>query len=501
MSKDPDQRSALASSGRYAVITTAALGLSSGLNFVALFVWIRLLDPREFGVYSLVSATALLLNALMFEWLRIFALRTLYDGKSDIRVDRRQADSLFAVILGLLGLLIVAGVVAWAAGIPVGGVDRDWLPLILLFTISEMALGMVNVVSLVRQQAWQFFQSMVLRSALAIALGLLLVIGFDLGALGVIGAIVAAQSVTAALIIARDPAWRGLRIGRRSAADGAALRELWRLGSPLILSTALAYFATVADRFILNETMGPAAVGQYAAASDLLQKTLGFLMLAINMTAYPALIRAYEDKGAEAAAKGLEDLFVLQLGVGLPAIVAFIVLSPGLSSLLLGATFGDTGQRLLPWVAMAALLRLLVSFHLITVFQLTRKMRLMIVAPAVSLLVLIPLGMVGSRANGVLGMAQVSLAAHAASFLVCAVLARRIMTFRLLSADSIKVTLASGAMGLALLPFAHVREPALVLILCLAGAVVYGAAVLALRLERIKPAERRLLMRLQRRRS
>lgn len=112
MSKDPDQRSALASSGRYAVITTAALALSSGLNFLALFVWIRLLDPREFGIYSLVSATALLLNALMFEWLRIFALRTLYDGKSDIRVDRRQADALFAVILGLLGLLIVAGVVA-----------------------------------------------------------------------------------------------------------------------------------------------------------------------------------------------------------------------------------------------------------------------------------------------------------------------------------------------------------------------------------------------------
>lgn len=96
-------------------------------------------------------------------------------------------------------------------------------------------------------------------------------------------------------------------------------------------------------------------------------------------------------------------------------------------------------------------------------------------------------------------MAQVSLAAHAASFVVCAVLARRIMAFRLLSGDAVKVAFAGAVMAAVLAPFSHLREPVTVLALCLAGAFVYGAALLALRLERAKPAERWLLKRLLRR--
>lgn len=69
-------------------ITTAALGISSGLNFLSLIVWTHLLSPAEFGTYALVSATVLFLNATIFEWLRLTASRLLYDPRPSISSTR-----------------------------------------------------------------------------------------------------------------------------------------------------------------------------------------------------------------------------------------------------------------------------------------------------------------------------------------------------------------------------------------------------------------------------
>ena len=62
---------------RPAVLNTASLGISSGLNFVSLLLWVRLLPAEEFGRFTLITTTALLINAILFEWARIVGARTL----------------------------------------------------------------------------------------------------------------------------------------------------------------------------------------------------------------------------------------------------------------------------------------------------------------------------------------------------------------------------------------------------------------------------------------
>jgi O-antigen/teichoic acid export membrane protein len=469
------------------MVTTAALGLSSALNFLALFLWVRLLDPHDFGSYALVSATALVLNAVLFEWLRIVAARTLYDPASETKIDPAKADAILAVTLPMVALLVIAGGLLWAIGLPVAGVHSGWIPLIALFALSEMALAMVNVISRVRLEAWQFFQSMVVRSALAIALSLVLVLVFDLGALGIIAGTVAAQLLTAAVIIARSPVWRGLRLGKRSRASRQSIREVLTLGAPLIISIGLTYGVGIADRYILSATLGTEAVGYYAAAADVLQKTLGFFLLAINITAYPALVRAYEDKGADAARRLLEDNFVMQMALGLPVVVACIVIAPGLASLFLGPTFRDQGALLLPWIAAGALIRLLVTYHLLMIFQLMRRMKLMLVAPLLTLALIVPGGVYASTKYGLVGMAAAALVAQAASYAVCAVIAKRLFAFRLLSRDLLKVVIAGALLGVALIPAARIQDPLAILAICAAAGIAYLLLLLSLRLDRAAP--------------
>lgn len=469
------------------MVTTAALGLSSALNFVALFLWVRLLDPHDFGSYALVSATALMLNAVLFEWLRIVAARTLYDPASDTNIDPAKADAIFAVAVPMIGLLLIAGGLLWVTGGPAGSIQADWIPLIALFALSEMALAMVNVVSRVRMEAWQFFQSMVVRSALAIALSLILVLAFDLGALGIIAGTVTAQLLTAATIIFRSPVWRGLRLGRRSRARRDSIREVLTLGAPLTISIGLTFGVGIADRYILDATLGTAAVGYYAATADVLQKTLGFIMLAINITAYPALVRSYEDKGEDAARQLLEGNLVMQMALGLPVVVACIVLAPGLANLFLGPTFRDAGAVLLPWIAAGALVRLLATYHLLMIFQLMRRMKLMLAAPLVTLSILVPGGIYASTKYGLVGMAMAALIAQVVSYAVCAVIAKRLFSFSLLSRDLVKVVGASVLLGVALIPAARVQEPLLVLAICAAAGLAYVLALIALRLDRAAP--------------
>jgi O-antigen/teichoic acid export membrane protein len=475
------------STPRFAMVTTAALGLSSALNFAALFLWVRLLDPQDFGSYALVSATALMLNAVLFEWLRIVAARTLYDPASPSKIDPARADAILAVTLPMIALLLIAGGLLWAVAGPAAGIQTGWIPLIALFTLSEMALAMVNVVSRVRMEAWQFFQSMVVRSALAIALSLVLVLVFDLGALGIIAGTVIAQLLTAAVIIGRSPVWRGLRVGRRSRAGRDSIREVLTLGAPLIISIGLTFGVGIADRYILNATLGTEAVGYYAATADVLQKTLGFIMLAINITAYPALVRAYEDKGEGAARQLLEGNLVMQMALGLPVVIACIVIAPGLANLFLGPTFRDAGAVLLPWIAAGALVRLLATYHLLMIFQLMRRMKLMLVAPLVTLSIIVPGGIYASTKYGLVGMATAALVAHVVSYAVCALIARRLFAFSLFSRDLLKVAGASALLGVALIPTARIHEPLLVLAICAVAGLAYVLVLLALRLDRAAP--------------
>lgn len=472
-----------------AAINSTALAISSGLNFLAIFIWTRLLDPHAFGLYALVSASALLLNAIVFEWLRLVGARSLYSADAPSSIDPARANALFALYLLTAALLTATGLTLLFLNVDFFDVAARWWPMLVLFAMTEMALAIINTISRVRMKAWQFFTSMVSRSVLSVLIGIVLVAGFGMEALGAVLGIVAAQTLVAIAGVIREPMYHGIRPWR---ARGGDVMATLRFGYPLIFSCALSYGAGVADRFLVGGVLGTQAVGLYAAPVDLLQKTLVFVMMAINLTAYPALVRAYEDKGEEAARTTLDRNLLLQLALGLPAAVGLTTLAPGIANLLLGPDFRETGTRLLPFIGLAALLRCLVTFHLMMVFQVTKRMKMMIVPPAISLLLMVPLSIWAMRHYGLIGMAASATAAQVVTFAITAVLAKRIMPVRLLSPDAGRLFAAAAGMAIVLLPFARHDGNLATLALVASGAMVYGLILLALGFSPVKPVLARL---------
>lgn len=455
-------------------ITTAALGISSGLNFLSLIVWTHLLSPAEFGTYALVSATVLFLNATIFEWLRLTASRLLYDPAAEHQLNPDIANALATVGLGLILLLLPVALSLRGFQVHFMGVAPDWWPAMWLWLFSEMLFAISTVGARLRLLSWRFFAMMTLRSSLSLAVGAVLVWFFDMGALGVAIGILGAQIGCAVLANVTDAAWRNLRPLQARAAD---LKEILRYGAPLIVSSGLGYASAVADRYIVSSTLGKAAVGQYSVSVDLMQKTVIFLMLAVNLSAYPAIVRAFENEGREAGEKILAENFIVYLMIGAPAAAVLAALSPGVAHLFVGPSFRDTVAMLLPYVAIAAILKALTTFHLSVALQLVKKTRLLIISPAVNLALLVPSGIIGVKLAGLTGMAIGIAVSQIGSFaLFYAVVSRHVRT-PLLTRASAFVVVLSLALGAVLVPLRGFSEPVACLALLGAAGAFYCLVV------------------------
>lgn len=471
---------------RPAVLNTLSLAISSGLNFVSLLLWVRLLPPTEFGQYTLITSTALLVNAILFEWARIVGARTLYSPTAATRIDPARADALFTIISALILALAVGIGFLFVSGRPIFGLAPHWLWILLLFLISEISLTMMNVISRARGAAWHTFGVLVTRSGLSLAIGLVLVVGYRMGLSGVLLGMVIGQAIAVIGGIATDSVWRRLRLRPASAPERRIMGEMLTLGAPLMLSSGLSYGVGVLDRYQIEHILGTPSVAYYSAPSDLLVKTLGFAMLAVNITMYPAMVRAYEDRGADAARVLLQGNAVMYLAMCLPVLVAATVLAVPVANLLLGARLAAQSAPLLPLVTAAALLRLLIIYHLQVAFQLTRHMRLLMVAPAMAIATFVLLGPVALHRFGLIGIASVSSLAQVGGYAASAWLARRSFGVQLVTRDIVKVLIAGGAMAAAMLPFVRVTGVPMTLAGLAAGGLAYAAAILLLRLDQVK---------------
>ena len=397
------------------LITTAGLAGSSVLNLVALLAWARLLSPTEFGTLALVNAAGLMAYALAFEWLRVAGARSLYDPVADDVSPARLGAWVRTVALALVALSLLA-VGATITGVAPPGLEPRWNIAVLLFAASEMLLGATTLVARLRLHAWTCAMIMTGRSLVAFVIGLLLVRA-GTGAAGVVTGVVSAQLLVTVTAIFNEPIWRSAVAHRASRWDQG---ELVRLGAPLIAGSALALAAGIADRSIVGAQLGLAAAGEFTAPAELVAKTLGFAMMTINLSAYPLLVRAHNRRGA------LRRNGTVLLAVSLPILAGMVLAAEPVCALLLGSRYPGA-PRLLPCLAVAAFMRLLVTFHFGVAVQLSRRMAWLLPPPALALAIMLVAAPAAIRAGGLEGMAMLLCAAQAASLLLAALIARQVM--------------------------------------------------------------------------
>jgi O-antigen/teichoic acid export membrane protein len=375
---------------------------------------------------------------VFFQWIRLSVLRFLPANLENPQPFLSTVLASFtglALFTGGLGILLA---VLWP--------EPDWRGLILL------------AVPILWAQAWFDLNQELFRSGLqplrfglasgakavsALALGTILAI-WGLGAYGVLLGLVAGL-LLAAVGWGRVN-WRGVR----PRVVRGILPEILAYGLPLTAAIALAFVIGASDRFLIAYFLKEGSAGAYAAPYDLAKQSLVLIMMVVNLAAFPLVVRALEKEGADAARRRLQQNLTMLIMVAFPATALFIVLAPELAKLLLGPAFRETGALLMPWIALAALLSGLRSYHTDLAFHLGRRtlrqVPVLLGAAAVNIglnLWLIP-------TLGLMGAAYATVVAYLVAFVLSLLLGRQVFALPALDANFCKVVLVSLVSGLLL---------------------------------------------------
>lgn len=422
------------------IISTAALAISSAINFLGVMLWVRILSPQQFGIFALLSSSALFINALAFEWIRTMVARLLYDSSSRFLVNKQKSFLMLLLVTAIASVLLTLSLVAYLTDMTVAGMKATLLPTVILYAISEMAITMINSTSRVRMLHWQFFASMVLRSVLVIMVGYFFTVHLGLGAEGLALGTALAQFAAVIVICMVDPVWR--KFSPRALLTsyrGADFKEIFGFGGPLIVSNGLTYLVSIIDRYLIAAVLGSMWVGFYVAPLDLTAKTIGILMLALNIVFYPSVVRAYEDQGRDVARRKMEENLAVQLLLlSLP--IVLLTSFPGqVCRIVLGHNFSTESAYLLPWLTLSVAFRVLIANFIMIIFQLEKKTTGVALAPAISLVTVVPLGLLGMWLDGIRGMAIAAAAAQAFTWCVCLLMAKRAMPVQVIRPDIVKI--------------------------------------------------------------
>lgn len=451
----------------------AAFVLNAGLNFVLGLLIAKLLGPADFGRFALATTGAIVLNTVLFEWLRLSATR-FYSGR--VRLDepwiRHGLDRAYLRI-GIA--LLAAAAICGGLGFPGG---PDGRAAVLCGTgLAALGIGVFDyhaALARARFDGRLYLGLVAVKNGLAFAM--MAAAAWWLPQPAWVLAAAGVSQLLAVLLLRhplRDPA---------SAFERPRLKATWqvfaRYGLPLIAANAAYQLLSFANRGAVAAHAGFAEAGYFALAADVTSRSLMTLGTALDLLLFQIAVQAEEQHGRAAAKRQVAENAGLVFALLAPCAVGFWAVLPALQALVIPDAYRGPFERY-SLVLMPGLFCMAMMFYALNpVFQIRRRTLPVIAAAIVGLAVNgVGLLVLPDRMGGIgVALAQTLGLAGAGLWLGWRALtgAERLV---LPWGEIATAALACAAMGLTLAPFRHL-EPATALTVCVpAGMALYGALV------------------------
>ena len=451
----------------HTAIYLVARGVPSLLAFLALPLFTRKLSPEVYGRYFLVMSTAGLLNALLFQWIRLSLVRYLPAHRDDPAKLRSMMMTVTCLLI--LALAPIAGIL-WL--LPIA---REWKPTILpcwllLAVQAIFELCCENARGTLRP--WNFMWLQVARSTGNVAIGFVLVI-LGAGWWGPMAGLTIGMGLSAAFVLRRDWAGMDWTINRE------ILKQVARYGLPLSLTVALATVIGSSDRYLIAWLQNKEAAGLYSVGVDFTTQTLTTVMMVVNLAMFPLAVRAFEQQGRQAAQEQMRSNASLLLAVGVPCVVGLTVLAPGIANCFLGKDYRATAAHIIPLIALGAFLAGFKAYHFDAAFQFAHRTIYQVWIVLFVAIVNIALNWIAIPRYGINGAAGASVLAYLISIVLTAWLGRRHFVLPFPIQPCAQVMAAGGMMALLLYPMRGDHRAVAVVLQIVAGAMVYGGVLIA----------------------
>lgn len=330
---------------------SAAFLASALLQFALGLVVAWLLGPAEFGAYALALAAAILVQTVVFEWIRLSATRFHHAGEGN-----QLARRLTRAWAQLSGVMLFAAIL-----LLVFGGARRWL--FCLVPLIAIAAGFVDFrAALLRaefnQRGYALF--MLLRNGLAIVLLPLAAYRFGTAEAGLAAFLAALVLASAGVgLLARRPA--GVLAPANDNGSGPELAALLRYAGPIVVTNCLYLLLFFGLRSAVALTSGIAAAGQFSLALDFVLKLFTTIGTALDLMLFQIAVREARENGesaGEARVRHNAEIIlaaILPMALGLALVIA--VLEPVLVAPEFRGAFAGYVTAVLPGVALYAIIQ------------------------------------------------------------------------------------------------------------------------------------------------
>lgn len=446
------------------------------VGFGAIAVFSRLLSPEEYGRYALILAAMALINIATFTWLEAAVARFHARAERFARL-AHHLKAAYRLYAGMALLIGASGaVVIWFLPMDAHFKAAAGFALAHMLLRAALQVGMETYRAAGEVGRYSILEILVLGGGFAI--GAALVLLTDLGAAGVFAGMAVAVGIAALVdvpvMLARSKGGRAKRRRTRLYAG---------YGAGVSASVIFEHLLSVGDRFLIAAFLGAGAVGVYAAGYGLGDRLIDILFVWLSIAIWPMTIRALEREGEGAARDMARKAASIMAAVTFPAAAGLILVAEPLTRIMIGEAMRAEAALILPWIAVAGLLRGMMTYYFHEAFTLKRRSGLMAALMAGAALLNLVLNLILIPRFGIYGAAGATVIAYALSLLLCAIVSARIFPLPLPWDAWSRAALATAVMSgfVWLLPD---LQPALLdlFVKAGAGAAVYGAMALALNL-------------------
>ncbi|MCX9154889.1 polysaccharide biosynthesis C-terminal domain-containing protein [Niveibacterium sp. 24ML] len=445
-------------------------GASGAMAVLTVSVFARLLGPEGYAHWTLAVVLSSFVAGVLIQPIHATLARFL----------PRPGGAELVTTFGRL-LLVAAGIVTVFA-LVLDALIPAWLPAGIL--ALALALGLSQgVFDFAAQhcsstlQARRYGRLYLFKSVVALALGYA-VLTQGWGAAGAVFAVCAAYLLATAVF--GRAAWVAVVRGRFSA---ASLPEIRAYALPVGFALLTGALLQWGDRLVLAAHVAPAQLGAYGAAGDLAQQGFGLLFSAFHLAWFPRLISAWERRAPDLQAQ-LDRYAQLSLLVMVPATLGFALVAHELAGALLGSAFRDDAARVMPWLALAALLGGLRTYLFDLPLHLGQRMGVQSAIAGGCALLGVTLNLLLVPRYGIAAAAAVAVLAQGCGCVASYWVGRRTLSPRWAMRDLGAV--GAGALGMALAVMAVPMSAGATLLVAttlaakvLLGGLVYALAMLA----------------------
>lgn len=315
---------------RGGAITLVSQGLKFLIGMVGSVILARLLTPQDYGLVGMVAIVIGFVS--MFQYLGLSTATVQW-----AKLNHRQVSTLFWINLALsmaitLATVASAPLLAWFYKDP----RLIWLTIAYAFTITLSGLGIQHEAILSRQMR---FTALAIIEISSMSLGLLAAVVAALYGAGYWALVVNISVMFFGIVVG---AWVACRWRPSLPARGSGVRSMLRYGGNLTGFNITSFFARNLDNALIGKFWGPAQLGLYAKAYQLLLLPMQHINAPFAAVAVPALSRLVDSP--ERYRNAYFNILGKIAMITMPLVVFMVGTSDWLVLFLLGPQWDQTGH-------------------------------------------------------------------------------------------------------------------------------------------------------------